>query len=54
MLNWIKTNRAFLIFLLCFGVFRTAVADWNPFPRAPCGPHFWRVTWSLSTAWPMT
>ena len=38
MLNWIKTNRAFVIFLLCFGVFRTAVADWNPIPSGSMRP----------------
>ena len=26
MTHWIKQNRGFLIFLLCFGFFRTAVA----------------------------
>ncbi|HET7832649.1 MAG TPA: signal peptidase I [Gallionella sp.] len=30
MKNWIKRNRGYLIFLLCFGLFRTAIADWNP------------------------
>lgn len=38
MLKWIKTNRAFVIFLLCFGVFRTAVADWNPIPSGSMRP----------------
>jgi len=39
MKRWIKQNRGFLIFFLCFGFFRSAMADWNPIPsgsmRAP-------------------
>ena len=38
MLLWIKLNRGFLVFLLCFGVFRTAVADWNPIPSGSMRP----------------
>lgn len=38
MLHWIKLNRGFLVFLLCFGVFRTAVADWNPIPSGSMRP----------------
>ena len=30
MTSWIRNNRGFLLFLLCLGVFRTAIADWNP------------------------
>ena len=29
-----KNNRGFIAFLLCFGVFRLAIADWNPVPSA--------------------
>ena len=38
MTHWIKQNRGFLIFLLCFGFFRTAVADWNPIPSGSMRP----------------
>jgi signal peptidase I len=38
MTHWIKHNRGFLIFLLCFGFFRTAVADWNPIPSGSMRP----------------
>jgi signal peptidase I len=38
MTTWLKENRGFIIFLLCFGVFRTAVADWNPIPSASMRP----------------
>ena len=38
MKNWIKTNRGFLIFLLCLAVFRTSVADWNPVPTGSMRP----------------
>lgn len=35
---WLKSNRGFLVFLLCFGIFRTAVADWNPIPSGSMRP----------------
>jgi signal peptidase I len=38
MKDWLKINRGFLIFLLCFGFFRTAMADWNPIPSASMRP----------------
>ena len=38
MKQWIRSNRGFLVFLLCFGVFRTAVADWNPIPSGSMRP----------------
>jgi signal peptidase I len=38
MKNWIRQNRHFLIFLVCFGVFRFAVADWNPIPSGSMRP----------------
>ena len=38
MTNWLKQTRGFLIFLLCFGFFRTAVADWNPIPSGSMRP----------------
>jgi signal peptidase I len=30
--HWLRDNRRFLAFVFLFGVFRTAVADWNPIP----------------------
>jgi signal peptidase I len=36
--RWIRDNRWFLAFVLVFGVFRTAVADWNPIPSASMHP----------------
>jgi len=39
MQHWIRSNRGFLAFLLCFGLFRTAVADWNPIPSASMRPN---------------
>jgi signal peptidase I len=35
---WLKNNRGFLLFLVCFGLFRTAVADWNPIPSGSMRP----------------
>ena len=37
--RWVKANKGFLAFLLCFGVFRTAVADWNPIPSGSMRPN---------------
>ena len=34
MTNVIRANTGFVAFLLLFGVFRIAVADWNPIPSA--------------------
>lgn len=36
--GWLRENRGFLVFLLCFGVMRTAIADWNPVPTASMRP----------------
>lgn len=36
---WIRNNRGFLAFLICFGFFRTAIADWNPIPSASMRPN---------------
>ena len=36
--SWFKQNRGFLIFLLCYGFFRSAVADWNPIPSGSMRP----------------
>ncbi|WP_374569124.1 signal peptidase I [Ideonella sp.] len=38
MKQWLKDNRGFLLFLLCFGFVRTAVADWNPIPTGSMRP----------------
>jgi signal peptidase I len=38
MAKWIRNNRGFLVFLLLFGLFRTAVADWNPIPSGSMRP----------------
>lgn len=38
MKHWIKQNRGFLVFLLCFGFFRSAMADWNPIPSGSMRP----------------
>ncbi len=37
--NWLRENRWFIAFVLLFGVFRTAVADWNPIPSASMHPN---------------
>lgn len=36
--QWIRNNRGFLILALLFGLFRTAVADWNPIPSGSMRP----------------
>lgn len=36
--HWLNDNRGFVVFLLCFGFFRTAVADWNPIPTGSMRP----------------
>lgn len=38
MRNWIKANRGFVAFLLLLGIFRTAIADWNPIPSGSMRP----------------
>ena len=38
MKQWLRNNRGFLVFLLVFGFFRTAVADWNPIPSGSMRP----------------
>lgn len=38
MKHWLRANRGFVLFLLCFGVFRTAIADWNPVPSGSMRP----------------
>ena len=38
MKRWLIQNRGFLLFLLCLGLARTAVADWNPIPSGSMRP----------------
>jgi signal peptidase I len=38
MTAWLRRNRGFLLFLIAFGLFRTAVADWNPIPSGSMRP----------------
>ena len=35
---WLSTNKRYIAFLLLFGMFRTAIADWNPIPSASMRP----------------
>jgi signal peptidase I len=39
MKSWMRANKGFVMFLLLFGVFRTAVADWNPIPSGSMRPN---------------
>lgn len=39
MSQWIRSNRGFLAFLVLLGLFRTAVADWNPVPSGSMHPN---------------
>lgn len=39
MRNLLNKNRGFLFFLICFGFFRTAIADWNPIPSGSMRPN---------------
>ena len=36
--QWLRNNRGFLVFLVGLGLFRTAVADWNPIPSGSMRP----------------
>ena len=38
MKNFMKQNRGFIAFLICFGFFRLAIADWNPIPTGSMRP----------------
>lgn len=38
MSRWIRNNRGFLAFILLLGLFRTAIADWNPVPSGSMHP----------------
>jgi signal peptidase I len=39
MKSWLRANKGFLAFLMLFGLFRTAVADWNPIPSGSMHPN---------------
>ncbi len=39
MKGFIRANKGFILFLCLFGVFRTAVADWNPVPSGSMRPN---------------
>jgi signal peptidase I len=39
MKSWVRANKGFLMFLVLFGIFRTAVADWNPIPSGSMHPN---------------
>jgi signal peptidase I len=36
--SWVSQNRGLLLFVVLFGLFRTAVADWNPIPSGSMHP----------------
>lgn len=38
MKNFLRENRGFIAFLICFGFFRLAIADWNPIPSGSMRP----------------
>ena len=38
MKNYLRANKGFVVFMLLFGVFRTAIADWNPIPSGSMRP----------------
>src|SRR5689334_25237181 len=38
MRKFLREYRGFFVFLFCFGLFRTAVADWNPVPSGSMRP----------------
>lgn len=37
--NFVRANKGFLLFLLLFGVFRSAIADWSPIPSGSMRPN---------------
>lgn len=39
MKKWVHENRGFIVFILLFGIFRTAIADWNPIPSGSMRPN---------------
>src|SRR5512142_1420961 len=39
MKQWIKGNAGFVVFVVAFGFFRLAIADWNPIPSGSMRPN---------------
>jgi signal peptidase I len=39
MKGWLRANKGFVLFMCLFGIFRTAVADWNPIPSGSMHPN---------------
>lgn len=39
MKNWMRANKGLLMFVMLFGIFRTAIADWNPIPSGSMRPN---------------
>ncbi|HET7832253.1 MAG TPA: signal peptidase I [Gallionella sp.] len=39
MKKWLRENRGYIVFILLFAVFRTAIADWNPIPSGSMHPN---------------
>lgn len=39
MKTWLRENKGFFLFVLLLGIFRTAVADWNPIPSGSMRPN---------------
>jgi signal peptidase I len=39
MKTWLRENKGFFLFILLLGIFRTAVADWNPIPSGSMRPN---------------
>src|SRR6476469_8121888 len=38
MKHWLRAHNGFIAFLLLFGIFRTAIADYNPIPSGSMRP----------------
>lgn len=38
MRKFLRNNRGLIVFMLCLGLFRTAIADWNPVPTGSMRP----------------
>ncbi len=39
MKTWLQENKGFFLFIFLLGIFRTAVADWNPIPSGSMRPN---------------
>ncbi|MFL6673228.1 MAG: signal peptidase I [Massilia sp.] len=39
MKNWLRANKGFVAFLFLIGIFRSAVAEWNPIPSGSMHPN---------------